>query len=124
MDALRTIDGTVFLKDTATPLYNISGDEPVLWAWMDENCVLHDSDYLKEVKIYRVFGVDYSAEDSPQAETFLRDIFEGIFDESPEQLENLKQDKIALREAFANWSDIMCKNGEICEDSYNELDPY
>ena len=34
-------------------------------------------------------------------------------------------DRIAMREAFNNFTDMLCKNGWITEDMYNDMDnPY
>lgn len=37
----------------------------------------------------------------------------------PSVVEQYGEEDIALNEAFNNWTDALCKNGEICDRTYN-----
>jgi hypothetical protein len=123
MEYIRTKDGETHNKADCVALYHIPtgpDSEPVLWAWQSPDDEFHDSNYVTDVTVYVIHGVEYQEDDTDAAEKYLTESFWGMFDES--QRAELESDRIAMRESFANWTDALCKDGDICQDSYNDLD--
>lgn len=120
MKYLEMPNGEKYLEEDCTPLYEISGEKPVLWAWQDLDGALHDSDDVQEVTMYNIFGAAYDQDESYRAQEYLTQVFWDMFES--EQKERLERDWIMMREEFGNWMDSLCKDGEICQNSYNDLD--
>jgi hypothetical protein len=120
MEYLETSDGEKFLKEDCTELFNKVGTSLVLWAWQTTDGALHDSDEVTDATVYVIHGKEFEEDESHLAEKYLTGVFWSMFDES--QREELESDQIAMRESFANWTDSLCKDGDICQDSYNSLD--
>ena len=69
-----------------------------------------------EETVFQVFGRDFDESDSPLAERFLTETFWANFGR-----DSYGDDEVMRNEDFNNWTDSLCKNGDICDDSYNEL---
>tara|TARA_R110000772_G_scaffold173326_1_gene285273 strand:+ start:1815 stop:2075 length:261 start_codon:yes stop_codon:yes gene_type:complete len=54
------------------------------------------------------------------SESELSEQFDSMFTEDPAMKEKLSNDEPMLSEAFSNWSDVLCKDGEIHPLQYSE----
>lgn len=119
MEYIESPDGERHRKDECTALYYLNQTHaPVAWELSDGTLAACED--CQPVKGYEVFGEEYDTSDAYDAERELTESFWGMF--TDDQRTELESDKIAMREAFANWSDSLCKDGSICSDAYNDLD--
>jgi len=66
---------------------------------------------------YTIFGSEY--ENEIEASEDLTRFFVDMIDECAPDFP--KWDIPATNETFNNWTDGLCKDGEICTDTYNEI---
>jgi len=72
-------------------------------------------DEVEVVTVYRVNDTLHDNIDDASA------ALSGMFDEMCAELRaDYGNDTIARNEDFNNWTDTLCKDGEICDDTYNE----
>lgn len=108
------------IRENSTELFaNVRG-KYVTWAWQFESGEIYDSDDVEDGVAYRVRGEVY--DDSDAAAEVLRKEFWEMAREcgGAEYVETLKNDRPARAEAFNNWTDALCKDGEICDDVYSQ----
>jgi len=122
MEYIETTDGEIFDKTECTPLFHSAtstemGDN--LGGWEIPDGTSRFVSDVQYIKVYVIHGIEFAEEDSMWAEKYLTECFWQMFDET--QRAELESDRIAMRESFANWTDCLCKDGDICQDSYNDL---
>ena len=56
------------------------------------------------------------------SESELSEQFDSMFTDDPTMKEKLSNDDVMLSEAFSNWADGLCKDGEIHPLQYNDYE--
>lgn len=109
-------------KEDATELFAVINGKNVLYGYLFDygldgtHTDYHDSDEVIEETVYVVHGIEH--DDISDADEILRAEFWEMF--SNDEKAQLMDDRPMRAEAFNNWTDSLCKGGEICEDTYNE----
>lgn len=109
--------GDRHLMDDATQLFprDLTGTcAAVAWHLSDDTVELVDD--MEEINVYRIGDKTFDEDEQPQAEKLLTTMFWEAFSPS-----DFGDDDTMKREAFNNWTDSLCKDGEICDDAYDQL---
>ena len=116
MATFYEFNGDTFPKDETRELFaQLKPNTYTLWAYEFEGSIFADSSDVTETTLYCVGENQH--EDIYDANKELSDMF---FDLTP--IAEFGNDTVAMREAFNNWTDALCKDGEICDDTYNECE--
>ncbi|MZR12692.1 hypothetical protein GQE99_06615 [Maritimibacter sp. DP07] len=102
--------------EAATPLYAKHISTYVHYGYLNEIGEYWDGDDVEEFTAYRIFGETW--EDEDEAAEMLSRAFWDMCEECGIEFGN---DRPALSEAFNAWTDSLCKDGDICGDSYERL---
>lgn len=83
---------------------------------------------IVEIEHATVYQFDGDFElDKDEAEQRIAEMFWSMIRETSETPDQAVADMLAdepmMNEAFNNWTDMLCKDGAICDDAYNDLAP-
>lgn len=87
-------------------------------AWQMPDLSLHDDDDVERATLYRVDPHE-AFEDLDDANEILRSMFWDMAREM-DMVQVYQSDPVMASEDFNNWTDGLCKDGAICDDTYNE----
>ena len=123
--------GDRFLVDECTYLFaaNQDGaghaDEPRA-AITGEDIVI-DLDHADEIKVYTIDPYQWDEDDIDGAEEALAGMFWSMIRDTSDNPDQAVADMLAdgpmMRETFNNWTDMLNKDGQLCDDAYQDLAP-
>lgn len=102
--------------EDATELFLVKDGQNILCGYLFDDGTYRDSGEVYSFTAYEIRGVQF--DDISEADEILRAEFWDSL--SPELKAQFESDGPMRREAFNNWTDSLCKDGEICDDTYDE----